>query len=95
MKKGCLPIGWVRWRRRRYQVLSSQGLSSHLAWAVAKGEAKGRHRIAAIVGNKAARDAELEIMGAGEDVRFVLTGNLAGLTDAQLGAINRMNCQPK
>ncbi|MBW6523272.1 hypothetical protein KZ810_07140 [Sphingomonas sp. RHCKR47] len=84
MKKDTLPTHWVRWRRRRYQSLSAQGLASHLAWEVAKGEAKGRHQISAVIGEQAARDADLIVVGQGENLRFALTGGIAGLAAEQV-----------
>jgi hypothetical protein len=91
MKKDTLPTRWVRWRRRRYQSLSAQGLAGHLAWQVAKGEAKGRHRIAGVVGEQAARDADLIVVGWGKDMRFALRGDIAGLATEQINALAEMN----
>lgn len=88
-------MGWVRWRRRRYQALAAQGLASHLAWDVAAGEAKGRHRISRVVGNRAARDAELECINVGGKLRFVLVGDVAGLSGEQLASIEQLNCRQK
>ena len=95
MKKGTLPTGWIRWRRRRYQALASQGLASHLAWEVAAGEAKRRHLISGIIGNSAARDAELQCVSNGGKLRFVLIGDTARLTSDQRTALEELNCRDK
>lgn len=91
MKKGNLPIGWVRWRRRRYQRLSAQGLSNYIAWQVAAGEAKWRHRVSRIIGNLAARDAELACVSTDGQLRFTLSGDLTGLTEVQVSAIEELS----
>jgi hypothetical protein len=95
VKKGSLPISWIRWRHHRYRALVAQGLASHLAWDVAKGEAKGRHRISGLVGNTAARDAELECISVDGELRFVLVGDLGSLTDEQIATIDELNCRQK
>lgn len=91
MKRDTLPTRWVRWRRRRYQSLNAQGLASHLAWQVANGEAKGRHRVASVVGEQAARDADLIVVGQGKDMRFALKGDIAGLATEQITALAKLN----
>lgn len=91
MKKGNLSIGWVRWRQRRYQALLAQGFETELAWPVAKAETRGRHRISRIVGNRAARDADLQFVEDEGKVRFVLVGDIAGLTDEQRAALRNLN----
>lgn len=93
MKRSSLPVRWVRWRRRRYQALSAHGLAGDLAWRFADAEARGRRRIAAIVGYTAARDAELEWMSDGGELRFVLTGDLSALTEKQRASLEQKNCR--
>jgi hypothetical protein len=94
VKKGNLPTRWVRWRRHRYQALIAQGFARHLAWPVARAEATGRHRIAGVVGDQAARDADLIVIGQGKDLRFALKGDVASLTPDQRAAIKQLNCRP-
>jgi hypothetical protein len=94
MKRRPLPSAWIKWRRYRYQELIAGGLTGYLAWEVATGEAKGRYRISRIVGNRAARDAELTYVSSGGQVRFMLTGNVAGLTEEQADAIEKLSREP-
>lgn len=80
-------MGWVRWRRRRYQELAARGLTSHLAWDVAKAEARGRHRLARIIGKDAAQNAEFIAIGD----TFALSGSNLGLSREQVDAIAKLN----
>lgn len=82
-----LPLGWVRWRRRRFQQIAEQGLASHLAWDVAAAEAKRRHALARIIGKEAAEEAELMVVGG----KIVLSGTDSNLTQHQLRAIQALN----
>lgn len=95
MKKGSLPIGWIRWRRRRYQALAAVGLSSHLAWEVAAAEANGRHRISGIVGKRAARNAELQCTITDGKLRFFLVGDTDNASGHQRAATEELKCRAK
>lgn len=90
MKKSNLPISWVRWHRHRYRSLIAQGLGA-VAWDVAKGEAKARHRIARIIGNTRAREARLACIGRSTRLRFALTGDIANLSDEQVSALEELS----
>jgi hypothetical protein len=88
-----LPSVWVRWRRQRYKALVADGLPRRLAWSLARGEARGRHRVSRIIGNRAAQDAELTCVSSGGGLRFFLTGGNAGLTKDQVTDIGSLNDQ--
>lgn len=92
MKNEDLPIYWKRWRRRRVRAFLAGGLSRQLAWNAASGEAQARRRVAAVIGDDAARDASLQFAEAEQRLRFVLVGNKENLTREQCAALDQMNC---
>jgi hypothetical protein len=94
MKRRKLPSVWVRWRQQRYQTLTAASLAGHLAWPLAAGEAKARHRVARIIGNDAALRAEIIAVSVRGKLRFLLTGDIAGLTEEQAEAIETLSRQP-
>jgi hypothetical protein len=93
MKRSGLPKEWERWRRRRYQRLYASGLAGRLAWPIASGEAKWRSRLSYVIGPDRAREARVTCVGEGSSLRFVLSGAISGLSDAQLSAIEQLNCR--
>jgi len=76
-------IPWPLWQQRRIAELRDEGMDTAIAQQVGKVETATRQRISRCIGWRAARAAKLNILVDGEDVRFVLTGGLAGLTAQQ------------
>lgn len=71
---GSLSMSWQAWRSERRKELIAEGMCLHLAAEVAAREAQGRARIAEIVGDAAARAADLRPHPTDPD-RFVLVGD--------------------
>lgn len=93
MKRSGLSKEWERWRRRRHKRLFASGLASHLAWPIASGEAKVRSRLSEIIGQERARGACVACIGRGDNLRFVLSGPINGLTDEQVFEIEELSRQ--
>jgi hypothetical protein len=93
MRRRSLPPAWIKWRRYRYQGLVADGVANGLAWDIAAGEAKSRYRVARILGAEAARNAKLIWVSNGGRPRFVLTGDVAGLTEDQAAAAENLDRQ--
>ncbi|WP_107933382.1 hypothetical protein [Sphingomonas aerolata] len=76
-------IPWPLWQQRRIAELQAEGMGSEIAQQVGKVETATRQRISRCIGWRAARAAKLNILVDGNNVRFALTGGLAGLTALQ------------
>lgn len=87
-----LSTYWGRWRRRRFQAFLAAGLPRQLSWKTASVEAQSRQRAAAVIGDAAARDADLQCIGSDESTRFVLVGDRENLTREQCAALDALNC---
>ena len=91
MKPPTLSPDWVRWRHNRRGELIAGGLKAGTAWPIAKAEARLRSRLSLIVGKDRAVAAKLQCIGGDDAARLVLAGDIAGLSDAQLDAIEQLN----
>ena len=89
MKRKRLSSRWIRWRRRRYGVLIAEGLPSYLAWNLAAGEAAFRSRLAKVIGTVNALSARLIPQVVGDDVKFFVSIDPAGLNEKHTEALMR------
>lgn len=76
-------IPWPLWQQRRIAELQAEGMQAAIAGHVGKVETATRQRISRCIGWRAARAAKLNILVDGDQVRFALTGGLAGLSREQ------------
>lgn len=90
-RRSGLSSEWVRWRRRRYQRLAGSGLAGHLAWPIAAAEANWRSRLGSIIGRQRAQEAQIACLGRAAELRFVLTGTIAGLNDEQVQSLAELS----
>ena len=89
MRRKGLSSRWIRWRRQRYGGLIAEGLPGYLAWDIAAGEAAFRSRLAKVIGTVNAIGARLMPQVIGDDVKFYVAINPAGLNEKQTEALMR------
>ncbi|WP_380786845.1 hypothetical protein [Sphingomonas sp. R86521] len=76
-------ITWPLWQQRRIAELQAAGMPPEVAQRIGKAETVNRQRISRCIGWRRARAAELDYLVAGDRIKFVIIGGLAGLTAAQ------------
>jgi hypothetical protein len=74
---------WPLWQRRRIADLQTDGLPLELAMRIGKAETVKRQRLSRIIGWRAARAAELNLIEDGDQLRFAISGSFAGLSADQ------------
>ena len=84
------PISWMKWRRRRYWELVSEGVSGTSALKFATAEARKRSLLTHHIGRKAAEAANLVSYERDGETHFALAGDLSALTEAQRNKLSAL-----
>lgn len=86
-KRRPLTGRWIRWRRYRYWALVAGGMNTDIARRFADREARGRRRLAASIGRKAAEEVSLICFERGGELVFAFSGCSDDLTDEQRASL--------